>query len=512
MESVRRNTYDVYRKQLTESIGEFGIDPGSLSSFENPILVRVASEPDKYLTIAKAANISTVAAMRATENAASVVNDIEPNTILSISNMLVQAQGTNIEKAGRVMELLDRHNVQESVSPFIRRIIPDVQYNQFLDTKRGRLNGDGLNFVSTVLEAAALDLKDPVQRQFFNLFAVGTGDITENLRNLKSGLTRAIPKLLQLRAQIRLGQVEAKYDITHYLAGGANWLYEQLRDPDVTRLKIFTNLNNTDLLAGGPGIVPVEVYRHIAATLYINTRSAPAISRLINSYVIRVQEAKAGLFSTLTDESALTISGAWNQSFKETLSPRFTFSPSEQQAYETLTERAIQAADTLPDNTPTGSQIPEELTNIAEQELDKIAILDSQVAERYGSTPTEQAVTTEVLGPPPTRTAQNEAEIKPNDTPRQVAQKTAKALQERKIKPREAEQIQILHNAPQKAIDELHALNPPEARELPQAAWSPEQANKNIEQITLKLADEHTPAQLARIESRANEYFLGSYP
>ena len=508
-ESLRRGTYAPYREQLLNSAKDFGLDRAAIEKLDNPILVRVSNDPNNYISIAKTANISTVAQLRATESAASTAQNIQPNTILNLANMLVNAQGSNIEKAPRVLDLLDQQGVQEGARPFIRQIIPDVELNQYLDSGSGRLNGAGLNYVSTVLEGAALDLTDPVQRVFFNRFAVGTGDITEALRNLKNGLARSVPKLLQLRAQIKLGQVEAKYDITHYLAGGANWLYEQLADSEFTRRHLFAILNNSDMFANVADQIPVEIYRHIAAGLYLNSRSAPAISRIINHYIVTVQEAKAGLFAALGDDSVLTISSAWQNSFQDTLNPRFKFTDNEQSAYELLTKRAIEASERLPESTPTGSQVPDEITSTADKALDKVALLDDEVVAKYGTTPSRRAETEEVLGPPPTRTSQNEAGITRKDSPRQVAKKTARAIEQGRITRDEGERIQILHNADQEAIEQVQALGATYDRNLPPGTRTPEQIYKSIDDTVVRLTETISTKELDTVQARVNEFWFG---
>ena len=471
-EVARRGTYSTYTKYLGRNLEQFGLTPQALEGVDFPVLVRVADDASRYSSIARYGNISSISSLRATESILSAVNSINPERLPAIAETLLSFQAGKNQSIRKITDILQLQEAQERLAPFIRLVVPQADRNRYY-TSGARLNQDGIKFVAGAFEALALDLDDPVQRVFFERFSAGTGEATEALANLKQGLIRTLPRLLKLKVEINAGRVEGRYNLSHYLAGAANWLYEQLIQPGFNRIEFFGEVNNLDLLAGQAGEIPVEIYRHLAVLLYVNSRSAPAIARLIDSYAGELLERRIGLFQT-QDISELTFTEILHRSFVELTPNTFKAGPSikdkkiiqrlrnESEAYEVLYARAKEAAKSLPDQLPSGEAIPDEIRHSLRNltEVEDVGLTDEIIGGAYGRDAPEQALTREVLKDPPRRTSHVKAKINIEDSPDAAAKKVRRALKSGNITGKEAVDILKVKRMPTKEINQIKAITP----------------------------------------------------
>ena len=233
-------TADKYAEYLHEHAEEFGIDPESIP--ENPVLVRIAKDSSNAAQLARDLNVTTTAAMSATETA------------------MVDAE--------KLQELMTRISPDDSdltsegnrgfVQAFVDEIVPESERGSMYDDS-GSLSKTGLSRIQNAIFATAYGDEERLAR-----LAEYTDDTA---KNITKALVKASNGALQLQSDVKNGAAY-NVDVTGTIMKALD-LYEESRSSGQSFEDFMTQyrMDDTD-----------EVAWDIAQFIAAHKRSSKAIS------------------------------------------------------------------------------------------------------------------------------------------------------------------------------------------------------------------------------------------
>ena len=192
---------DAYRQYLQENAWEFGIDPRALP--DNPVLVRVTKNSQNTAAMARALNVTTTAAMSATETA-----QMDADKLREIMNSMPLANSTDLTAASN----------RELVQKFINEIVPESERGSMYDSN-GNLSKNGLTRIQNAIFATAYGDESRLAR-----LAEYTDDTA---KNITKALVNASNDALQLQSDVQNGTAY-DVDVTGTILKALD-LYEQSR-------------------------------------------------------------------------------------------------------------------------------------------------------------------------------------------------------------------------------------------------------------------------------------------
>lgn len=198
------DTYRQYRTRLNQYATQYGIPPESLASFSKPVLVRVRRTPldeNARREMVNIANGRAAAAFSEVEEANIDAQRITPQ-MLSELNFSEQSDIS-------LDNLLDQAHNRGFLRDFIGSL-PETE--QVTMTERGALSQAGQRRVRNALFARVFgDEGSGMVRRFFQ-------STEEMMKSAQNGITRVLPRLLQVTARVTDGSLRPDADISQPLA------------------------------------------------------------------------------------------------------------------------------------------------------------------------------------------------------------------------------------------------------------------------------------------------------
>lgn len=190
-----------YQQYLQEHAAEFGIDPDTIP--ENPVLVRVAKDSGNAAQLARDLNVTTTAAMSATETA-----QVDADKLQGLMDSVVLDEDADITAAS------NRGFVQR----FVEEIVPESERGAMYDAN-GNLSKAGLSRIQNAIFATAYGDESRLARM-----AEYTDDTA---KNITKALVNASSDALQLQSSVKNG-TSYDVDVTGAIMRALD-LYEQSR-------------------------------------------------------------------------------------------------------------------------------------------------------------------------------------------------------------------------------------------------------------------------------------------
>lgn len=192
---------ETYQQYLREHAAEFGIDPRAIP--ENPVLVRVAKGSGNAAQLARDLNVTTTAAMSATETA-----QVDADKLSEIMDSVVFDEDADLTAAS------NRGFMQR----FIEEIVPESERGSMYDAN-GNLSKAGLTRIQNAIFATAYGDESRLARM-----AEYTDDTA---KNITKALVNASNSALQLQSGVKNG-TSYDVDVTGAIMRALD-LYEQSR-------------------------------------------------------------------------------------------------------------------------------------------------------------------------------------------------------------------------------------------------------------------------------------------
>lgn len=255
-----------YRRYLEENAREFGIDPKALP--ENPVLVRVAADSGNAAQLARDLNVTTTAAMSATETAM-----VDAEKLQELMERITPDENTDLTSAGN----------RSFVQTFVEEIVPESERGSMYD-ENGNLSKSGLTRIQNAIFATAYGNEERLAR-----LAEYTDDTA---KNITKALVNAANSALQLQSGVKNGTA---YDVD--VTGGimqALDLYEESRSSGQSFEDFMAQyrMEETDGTAW-------DIAQFIAA----HKRSAKAISEYFSSLYTAAMESDPNQISLFGGEN-----------------------------------------------------------------------------------------------------------------------------------------------------------------------------------------------------------------
>ena len=200
-----------YQEYLRNSVGEYGIDPAQLDSFENPVLIRERLGGDS-VTFAEDANSNRNKVMTASENALTDANKVNMTTLSNLD--IVPGEG------------IDTFTTEKNAQPSVEwlRSLPEMERARYSTTNRSGdliLSADGrTRFVNALF---ATLYATPESMDIIRSFSE-TSD--SNIQALESALKQSLPEMARAEGLIQTGSRAESLSITADVMAAAGLLEE----------------------------------------------------------------------------------------------------------------------------------------------------------------------------------------------------------------------------------------------------------------------------------------------
>ena len=203
--------WDAYQEYLRDSVDQYGIDPASLDSFENPVLVRERLGGDA-VSFAEDANTNRNKAMTASENALTDANKVNMTTL----SLLDIQPGEGIET------FTTEKNAQPSVEWL--RSLPESERNKYSTINRNGdlvLSTEGTARFTNALFATLYATPESMEiiRSFAEL-------ADSNIQAVESALKATLPEMARAEGLIKTGSRAENLSITGDIMAAAGLLLE----------------------------------------------------------------------------------------------------------------------------------------------------------------------------------------------------------------------------------------------------------------------------------------------
>jgi len=183
-----------YKQFLIDNAEKFGLDVDKIRDIANPVLVRRRLSDvdiDKFI---REANVPTVAAMSATEQALSDAKMLSDETLAMF----------DVGETGEIDTAANRDFVRR----FFKEIATETEYGRYF-TKEGLTSQEGINRIRNAIFAKAYENPEIVEK---------LSESTDvNIRNIVNAMVSIAPRLSILKNEIKKGN-RHKYDITKDIA------------------------------------------------------------------------------------------------------------------------------------------------------------------------------------------------------------------------------------------------------------------------------------------------------
>ena len=198
-----------YQEYLRNSVGDYGIDPQQLDSFENPVLVRERLGGDA-VSFAEDANTNRNKVMTASENALTDANKVD---MVTLSNLDIQPG-----------EGIDTFTTEKNAQPAVEwlRSLPESERARYSTTNRNGdliLSADGKTRFTNALFATLY--ATPESMDIIRSFSE-TAD--SNIQALESALKQTLPEMARAEGLIRSGSRAENLSITADIMAAAGLL------------------------------------------------------------------------------------------------------------------------------------------------------------------------------------------------------------------------------------------------------------------------------------------------
>lgn len=203
------DSWNRYQEYLRNSIGDYGIDPAQLDSFENPVLIRERLGGDA-VSFAEDANSNRNKVMTASENALTDANKVN---MLTLSNLDIQPG-----------EGIDTFTTEKNAQPSVEwlRSLPETERARYSTTNRNGdlvLSADGKTRFTNALFATLY--ATPESMEIIRSFSE-TAD--SNIQALESALKQTLPEMARAEGLIQSGSRNAELSITADVMAAAGLL------------------------------------------------------------------------------------------------------------------------------------------------------------------------------------------------------------------------------------------------------------------------------------------------
>ena len=203
------DSWSRYQEYLRNSIGDYGIDPAQLDSFENPVLIRERLGGDA-VSFAEDANSNRNKAMSASENALTDANKVN---MVTLSNLDIQPG-----------EGIDTFTTEKNAQPSVEwlRSLPEMERARYSTTNRNGdlvLSADGKTRFTNALFATLY--ATPESMEIIRSFSE-TAD--SNIQALESALKQTLPEMARAEGLIQSGSRNAELSITADVMAAAGLL------------------------------------------------------------------------------------------------------------------------------------------------------------------------------------------------------------------------------------------------------------------------------------------------
>ena len=203
------DSWSNYQEYLRNSVGDYGIDPAQLDSFENPVLIRERMGGDA-VSFAEDANSNRNKVMTASENALTDANKVNMATL---SNLDIQPG-----------EGIDTFTTEKNAAPSIEwlRSLPESERARYSTTNRNGdliLSADGKTRFTNALFATLY--ATPESMDIIRSFSE-TAD--SNIQALESALKQTLPEMARAEGLIRSGSRAESLSITADVMAAAGLL------------------------------------------------------------------------------------------------------------------------------------------------------------------------------------------------------------------------------------------------------------------------------------------------
>ena len=200
-----------YQEYLRSSVGEYGIDPTQLDSFENPVLIRERLGGDG-VAFAEDANTNRNKVMTASENALTDANKVSMNTLAQLD--IIPGEG------------IDTFTTEKNAMPSVEwlRSLPETERARYSTTNRNGdliLSADGKVRFTNALFATLY--ATPESMEIIRSFSE-TAD--SNIQALESALKATLPEMARAEGLIQSGSRAENLSITADVMAAAGLLEE----------------------------------------------------------------------------------------------------------------------------------------------------------------------------------------------------------------------------------------------------------------------------------------------
>ena len=200
-----------YQEYLRNSVGDYGIDPAQLDSFENPVLIRERLGGNR-IDFAEDANTDTSKGMTASENA---LTDANRMSMVTLSNLdIVPGEGT---------DTFDTEKNAQITVEWLRNL-PESERAQYSTTNRNGdlvLSADGKTRFINALFATLYATQESMD--IIKSFSE-TSD--SNITALESALKQSLPEMARAEGLIKSGSRAESLSITADIMAAAGLLNE----------------------------------------------------------------------------------------------------------------------------------------------------------------------------------------------------------------------------------------------------------------------------------------------
>jgi len=205
--------WQVYQEYLRNSIGEYGIDPDQLDTFENPVLVRERMDGGDRVAFAEDANSKRGKEMTASENALTDANKMDPQVLAQID--IVPGEDSDTFQMEKNMEVAFQ---------WIRSL-PEMEQSKYTAKNKRtgamELSMEGQQRFMNALFATLYSTPEsmPIIRSFSE-----TAD--SSIQAVETALRATLPEMARAEGLIRSGQRGADLSITADIMVAAGLLNE----------------------------------------------------------------------------------------------------------------------------------------------------------------------------------------------------------------------------------------------------------------------------------------------
>jgi len=257
--------YSEYKTELIERAEERGLDPGEVSKFKEPVLVRVRlGDGANRVEFAREANTASVLAMSITEQSKTDADRMKSGDIINFKIGETDDLGKNITR---------RDN-----RDFVRSFMTTVP-----ETERGALMGAG----GELTEAGSRRIQAGMFTKVYNdpdLASTHFESTDSNVKNITGGLMGSLGQMAKAEEMIKTGSRSEELSIAGDIAVAVK-TYKSIKQRDEMTVEMY--LDQGQLFQEGE-ITPTQ--KRILGELHTRRRSKTKVTSLISSWANVVQQ------------------------------------------------------------------------------------------------------------------------------------------------------------------------------------------------------------------------------